>query len=127
MVGSVCVVVAVVEVIFVGVAVVSLSAQQVQFLLPLSSLGLIDLTLYTDLTSGRVEEGPLTEARVSELAVHDWALVSCHSFCALGACGLLDGILYIVIHGQSHPCGSTVDFDQSEMIGQPVLLVELVQ
>ncbi len=38
----------------------------------------------------------------SELALHEGALISCHCFCALGAGGLLDGVLYVVIHRHGH-------------------------
>lgn len=36
----------------------------------------------------------------SELARHEGALISC--FCAAGAGGLLDGVLYMIIHRHGH-------------------------
>ncbi len=129
LVGGVCLVMVAAKCVCISVTVVSLPAQQVQFLLSLSSLRLVDLTVYTDLavTSGSQVMGSLTEALVSELALHDWALISCLFRCALGAGGLLDGVLYMVIHPHGHPSGSTCDFEQSETIAQPALLVELLQ
>lgn len=110
------------------VAVVSLSAQQVELLLSLSSLRLIDLTLYVDdfIISGGVVEGCLTEALVGELAVHEGALLSC-CFCAVRADGLLDAEFHIVIHTHGHPCCSTADFEESKTIGESAFLVELFQ
>lgn len=125
-VGSMCVVMVVVVCCCVSVSVVSLSGHCVQFLLSLSSLRLIDLTLHTgvSVTSGRVEEGSLTEALVSKLAGQEGAVIS---GCALGAGGLLDGVLHVVVHGHGHPGGSAADLQQSEALVQPALLIELLQ
>ena len=113
LVSTVCVVMGVAVCMCVVVAVVGLSAQQVQFLLSFSSLRLIDFTIYTGvtITSGRVEEGCLTEALVCKLALHEGALFSCDCFCGPGAGGLLDGVLDVVIHRHGHPGRSAGDFE----------------
>lgn len=78
-------------------AVVSLSAQQVELLLSLSSLRLIDLTGYLNnlIVIESVEEGCLTETLVSKLAFHGGAMFICS--CPLGAGGLLDGVFHMVL------------------------------
>jgi len=125
-VGCVCVIVAVVVACPVGVSVVGLVGLVMQFLLPLSSLWLKDLTLHADhtFTSGSGIEGSLAEALVSKLAGHEGTVSTISS---LGAGGLLDGVFHIVIRAHREPRSSTANFEESEALVQSTLFVELLQ